>query len=42
LRVVEVALLLPRGDIQAIEHLTGPRHYVEEAMRRWSDRPSQH
>ena len=31
LRVVEVALLLPGGDIQAIEHLTGPRSYVEEA-----------
>ena len=31
LRVVEVALLLPRGDISAIEHLTGPRSYVEEA-----------
>jgi len=31
LRVVEVALLLPTGDIEAIEHLTGPRTYVEEA-----------
>jgi TRAP-type C4-dicarboxylate transport system permease small subunit len=31
LRVLEVALLLPRGDIDAIEHLTGPRSYVEEA-----------
>ncbi len=31
LRVVEVALLLPRGDINAIEQLTGPRSYVEEA-----------
>ena len=31
LRVVEVALLLPKGDIDAIEHLTGPRTYVEEA-----------
>ena len=31
LRLVEVALLLPRGDIQEIEHLTGPRSYVEEA-----------
>jgi TRAP-type C4-dicarboxylate transport system permease small subunit len=31
LRVLEVALLLPRRDIQAIEHLTGPRTYVEEA-----------
>jgi len=31
LRVLEVALLLPRGDIGAIEHLTGPRSYVEEA-----------
>ena len=31
LRVLEVALLLPRGDISAIEHLTGPRSYVEEA-----------
>ena len=30
-RVVEVALLLPGGDIQTIEHLTGPRSYVEEA-----------
>ena len=29
--LVEVALLLPRGDIAAIEHLTGPRTYVEEA-----------
>ena len=31
LRVVEVALLLPGRDIQAIEQLTGPRSYVEEA-----------
>lgn len=31
LRVLEVALLLPRGDIDAIEHLTGPRSYIEEA-----------
>jgi TRAP-type C4-dicarboxylate transport system permease small subunit len=31
LRVLEVALLLPRGDIQAIEMLTGPRSYIEEA-----------
>ena len=31
LRVLEVALLLPRKDIAAIEHLTGPRSYVEEA-----------
>ncbi len=31
LRVLEVALLLPRRDIQAIEHLTGPRSYIEEA-----------
>lgn len=31
LRVLEVALLLPKGDIAAIEHLTGPRTYVEEA-----------
>ena len=31
MRVLEVALLLPRGDIDAIEHLTGPRSYVEEA-----------
>ena len=31
LRVLEVALLLPRGDINAIEHLTGPRSYIEEA-----------
>jgi TRAP-type C4-dicarboxylate transport system permease small subunit len=31
LRLLEVAFLLPRGDIQAIEHLTGPRTYVEEA-----------
>jgi len=31
LRLLEVALLLPRADIQAIEHLTGPRSYVEEA-----------
>jgi len=31
LRLLEVALLLPSADIQAIEHLTGPRSYVEEA-----------
>jgi TRAP-type C4-dicarboxylate transport system permease small subunit len=31
LRLLEVAMLLPGGDIQAIEHLTGPRSYVEEA-----------
>ncbi len=31
LRVLEVALLLPRRDILAIEHLTGPRSYIEEA-----------
>lgn len=31
LRVIEVALLLPGGDISAIEHLTGPRSYIEEA-----------
>jgi hypothetical protein len=31
LRLVEVALLLPQGDIQEIEHLTGPRSYLEEA-----------
>ena len=31
LRVLEVALLLPRADINAIEHLTGPRSYIEEA-----------
>jgi TRAP-type C4-dicarboxylate transport system permease small subunit len=31
LRLLEVALLLPKGDIQEIEHLTGPRSYVEEA-----------
>ena len=31
LRVLEVAFLLPGGDIQAIEHLTGPRSYIEEA-----------
>ena len=30
LRLLEVALLLPKADIQAIEHLTGPRSYVEE------------
>jgi TRAP-type C4-dicarboxylate transport system permease small subunit len=30
-RLLEVALLLPKADIQAIEHLTGPRTYVEEA-----------
>lgn len=31
LRVLEVALLLPAGDIAAIEPLTGPRSYIEEA-----------
>ena len=31
LRVLEVALLLPRGNIDAIERLTGPRTYLEEA-----------
>lgn len=31
LRVLEVALLLPRGDIDLIEHLTGPKSFVEEA-----------
>ena len=31
LRVLEVALLLPGRDIEAIEHLTGPRSYIEEA-----------
>ena len=31
LRVLEVALLLPGKDIAAIEHLTGPKSYVEEA-----------
>ncbi len=31
LRVLEVALLLPGRNIQAIELLTGPRSYVEEA-----------
>ena len=31
LRVIEVAMLLPGRDIEAIEHLTGPRTYVEEA-----------
>ena len=31
MRVLEVALLLPSGDIDAIEHLTGPRSYIEEA-----------
>ena len=31
LRVIEVALLLPKADINAIEHLTGPRSYLEEA-----------
>ncbi|MBC7802732.1 MAG: TRAP transporter small permease [Candidatus Parcubacteria bacterium] len=31
LRVLEVALLLPRGGIREIELLTGPRSYVEEA-----------
>jgi TRAP-type C4-dicarboxylate transport system permease small subunit len=31
LRLLEVALLLPQGEIAAIEHLTGPKTYVEEA-----------
>lgn len=31
LRLLEVALLLPRGDIDAVEHLTGPKSYIEEA-----------
>jgi len=31
LRVIEVTALLPRGDIQAIEMLTGPRTFIEEA-----------
>lgn len=31
LRVLEVALLLPGRNIEAIELLTGPRSYVEEA-----------
>jgi TRAP-type C4-dicarboxylate transport system permease small subunit len=31
LRVLEVALLLPGRDIEAIELLTGPRSYLEEA-----------
>jgi TRAP-type C4-dicarboxylate transport system permease small subunit len=31
LRVLEVALLLPGGSIDAIEHLTGPKSYIEEA-----------
>jgi len=31
LRLLEVALLLPGGNITAIEHLTGPKSYVEEA-----------
>jgi len=31
LRVVEVALLLPSQDIEAIEHLTGPKSFIEEA-----------
>ncbi len=31
LRLLEVALLLPGGDIAAIERLTGPKSYVEEA-----------
>ena len=31
LRLLEVALLLPGRNIEAIEHLTGPRSYVEEA-----------
>ncbi len=31
LRVFEVALLLPSQDIEAIEHLTGPKSFIEEA-----------
>jgi TRAP-type C4-dicarboxylate transport system permease small subunit len=31
LRVIEVTALLPRGDIHAIEMLTGPRTFIEEA-----------
>lgn len=31
LRVLEVALLLPSGDIAEIEYLTGPKTFVEEA-----------
>jgi TRAP-type C4-dicarboxylate transport system permease small subunit len=31
LRVLEVALLLAGGSIEEIEHLTGPKSYVEEA-----------
>ena len=31
LRVLEVALLLPAQDVAAIEHLTGPKSYLEEA-----------
>lgn len=31
LRVIEVTALLPRRDIQAIEMLTGPRSFIEEA-----------
>jgi TRAP-type C4-dicarboxylate transport system permease small subunit len=31
LRLLEVALLLPGGAIARIEHLTGPKSYVEEA-----------
>jgi TRAP-type C4-dicarboxylate transport system permease small subunit len=31
LRVIQVMALLPRRDIQAIEMLTGPRSFVEEA-----------
>jgi TRAP-type C4-dicarboxylate transport system permease small subunit len=31
LRVLEVALLLPGNNIAAIEQLTGPRSYIEEA-----------
>lgn len=31
LRVLEVALLLPTRDIDAIEYLTGPKSYLEEA-----------
>lgn len=31
LRVLEVAMLLPRGEIGQIERLTGPKSYVEEA-----------
>jgi TRAP-type C4-dicarboxylate transport system permease small subunit len=31
LRLLEVTLLLPKADVTAIERLTGPRSYVEEA-----------